>query len=111
MLLKKLLAVVCATAFVFSSFAGDLFPRILVQGEAWAKLFPESCNLNNLPAEFVAQLPQNIKAQLGEATVFLDGKTYKACFLERDGFVVIVDEDGDQYGPFQSEQFKVLKTT
>jgi hypothetical protein len=91
----KKLAVFMALLASLSVFAAE---RKFEQGDNYAVLEDNKCQL---------ELFKNFSRfdELKAARVHLEGKDYKACYLEERGLVIIVDEDGDQYGPFDSKVF------
>lgn len=96
---KYLLGLLLALA-VSASFAGGV-TRVLRVGPDSATLLLDACTLPFLSEE--------VKKQAGSARIFTGGKNYKGCFIERNGSVMIIDEDEDVYGPFPSSAFEPVK--
>jgi hypothetical protein len=101
--MKKFLIAGLAALACLSSFAvGTGTNRVLKdeQGNG-ATLLVEACTLSFLP--------DDVKNASHAARVVIDGKLYKACYIERNGAVLIIDEDQDVYGPFPSTAFVPVK--
>lgn len=66
-----------------------------------ATLLIEACTLDFLS--------EDMRKQLYAARLHIDGKLYKACYLERNGTIMIIDQDQDTYGPMPAEMFRPVK--
>lgn len=99
---KYMLGLLLALAACLPSFSGTGVNRVFKdQAGNTATLLVEPCTLEFLPPE----VRQNAFA----ARLNIEGKLLKACYIERNGFVMLVDEDEDMLGPFDSSIFRPVK--